>query len=195
MVILGDPGSGKATQAAHFAKKYSMDDFDMGRELTLLRKKNAALERVQTRTADRGYLTPSHIVQGILKKRILQTSAKRGILFDGHPKMAQEAKLVSKLLQQVHRTPPLVIYIKISNEEIIKRTALRKGYTKTQLNRRLDDTAAGLRNRAAYYRKNIRAAVNFFKSKYKFVTISGTGTRQQVRQRIQKVIDSYLKHA
>jgi len=194
LIILGDPGSGKATQAARFAKKYRMYDFDMGRELTLLRKKNAALERVQTKTADRGYLTPSHIVQDILKKKILQTPGRQGILFDGHPKMAQEGRLVYKLLNKAHSTPPLVIYLKISTAEVIKRTAQRKGYNKTQLSKRLDDTAEGLRNRAAYYRKNIKAVIKFFKSKYKFVTISGMGTQAQVHKRIQKAIDSYLKH-
>ncbi len=37
LILLGDPGAGKATQAAYFAKKYNMFDFDMGKELTLLR--------------------------------------------------------------------------------------------------------------------------------------------------------------
>ena len=36
IILLGDPGAGKATQAAYFAKKYDMLDYDMGKVFSLV---------------------------------------------------------------------------------------------------------------------------------------------------------------
>lgn len=194
MILLGDPGAGKATQAAHFAKKYGMFDFDMGRELTLLREKNAQVDKAQKRTADKGILTPTAIVRGINKKVVLGLPISKPILFDGHPKMVGEARLIAQYLKETKRTLPLVLYLKIPESEIIKRTQKRKGYGNTKLKKRGDDSIASLRNRAKYYRKNITEVVNFFKNTYTFATIDGMGTRAEVRKRIQKAIDFYLKN-
>ncbi len=194
LVLLGDPGAGKATQAEYFAKKYGMFDFDMGRELTLLREKDSKVESAQKRTADKGILTPTVIVRGINKRIVLGLPKSQAILFDGHPKMVGEAKLIAKYLKETNRTKPLVLYIRIPTEEVVKRIRQRKGYQNTGLNKRADDSITALRNRAKYYRKNIAEVVEFFKSTYTFANIDGMGTRTEVRKRIQKAIDFYLKN-
>lgn len=194
LILLGDPGAGKATQAAYIAKKYKMYDFDMGRELTLLRGKNKSVEAAQKRTADKGILTPTKIVRALNRNAVLETSEKKGILFDGHPKMLGEAKLIAKYLKQTKRSNPLVLYLRIPAQEVVDRVQNRQGYYNTKFTKRADDTALALRNRAKYYRKNIAEVVEFFKSTYTFANIDGVGTRAQVRARIQKAIDFYLKH-
>lgn len=191
--MLGDPGAGKATQAAHFAKKYKMYDFDMGRELALLRRKSKAVDQAQRRTADKGILTPTKIVRNILSTKVQTTPAQKGILFDGHPKMIGEAKILKNLLAHNKREKPLVMYLSIPEREIIKRVLARKGYRRTSLVKRSDDNLAGLKNRARYYREQIRQVTKYFGQHYDYVTISGLGTRTEVRARIQKAIDKYVK--
>lgn len=193
LIILGDVGAGKATQSAYFAKKYKMFDFDMGRELTLLRQKNEAVDVAQKRTADKGILTPTSIVRDVLVKRIKSVPSKTGILFDGHPKMIGEAKIVKKLLEDSQRAKPLVIYLQIPRTETVNRIKSRQGYVDTKFSKRSDDTIEGLKNRAIYYRDQIRKVVSYFDKHYQFVAINGVGTRAQVRSRIQKAIDAYLK--
>src|SRR4051812_29818915 len=100
LILLGDPGAGKATQAAYFAKKYKMFDYDMGRELTLLREKDKSVNAAQKRTADKGILTPTAIVRKLNKDTINKLPKDKGILFDGHPKMLGEAKLIAGHLKQ-----------------------------------------------------------------------------------------------
>jgi adenylate kinase len=195
LILLGDPGAGKATQGGYFAKKYDMYDHDMGRELTLLRQKDRAFDSVQKHTADRGMLTPTKIVRSINERIVLGLPRSKAILFDGHPKMVGEARLIAKYLKQTKRHDPLVLYLRIPQSEIIKRIQKRKGYYKTKYNKRADDSIQALRNRARYYRKNITEVLNFFKSKYKFQYIDGLGTRAEVRQRIQNAIDNYLQES
>lgn len=193
LIILGDPGAGKATQAAYIAKKYKMLDYDMGKELTLLRAKNKSVEHAQKKTADKGTLTPTMIVRKLNHDFITNADPSKGILFDGHPKMLGEAKLVASLLKKQKRVNPLFIYLSIPQSEIINRTTSRKGYQDTKMKARKDDTVEALKNRAKYYRKNIKEVVDLFSSKYTYQKISGIGTRTEVRSKIQKVIDKYLK--
>lgn len=194
LIILGDVGAGKATQSAYFAKKYKMFDFDMGRELTLLRQKDKTVDKAQQRTADKGILTPTKIVRKLLVDRIHSVPEQTGILFDGHPKMIGEAKLVKKILAATNRTKPLVIYLQIPRTETVTRIKSRQGYAQTAFAKRSDDTVQGLKNRAIYYRNQIRKVTSYFDKQYQFVCVSGLGTRSQVRARIQKAIDNYLKN-
>ncbi len=194
LVLLGDPGAGKATQADFFANKYKMLDYDMGRELTLLRQKSKAADDVMSKNNDKGLLTPTAIVRKLNRSTILDTPSTKGILFDGHPKMVGEAKIVSKLLKETGRSKPLVLYLRIPQQEVINRIQKRKGYYNTKFSKRADDSVTALRNRAKYYRKNIAEVVEFFKSTYTFANIDGMGTRTEVRKRIQKAIDFYIKN-
>lgn len=194
LILLGDPGAGKATQAAYFARKYKMLDFDMGRSLTLLREKDPKVDQAQKRTADKGILTPTKIVRKINQEVVTACPKTKGILFDGHPKMLGEAKQISKLLKEAGRDKPLVLYLTIPIGEVVKRIQARKGYFNTKFSHRPDDTKAALHNRAKYYRKNIAEVVDFFKKNYTLAHIDGMGTRAEVRSRIQKAINFYLKH-
>jgi len=194
LVLLGDPGSGKATQAAYFAKKYYMFDLDMGRELTVLREKNKQASKVLEKNYDKGQLAPTDLVRNIFAEKFTKLPNSKGILFDGTPKMIGEAKLVNKYLKDTHRTNPLVIYLKIPHNEILKRVLNRKGYGDTKFKTRLHDTKEGLKNRARYYRINIKEVTEYFSSMYPLIEIDGLGTRTEVRKRIQKAIDFYIKH-
>lgn len=194
LILLGDPGAGKATQSAYFAKKYKMYDFDMGKELTLLREQNESVEKAQRKTADKGILTPTSIVRKINREKLTAVKQSQGILFDGHPKMVGEAKLIAKILDDSKRMKPLVLYIQIPTAEIVRRVRGRKGYFNTKYSKRSDDTMAGLKNRAKYYRTNIADVLAFFKTKYTVAQIDGMGTKSEVRSRIEQAINFYLKH-
>src|SRR3989344_4844417 len=150
IILLGEPASGKATQAKFLAKKYNLFDFDMGRELRLARKKDKRIDRSLKRTTDHGKLTPTSIVRQILKERIFKTKKNKGILFDGHPKMIGEAKLAHKWLKQKgsKESDILVLYISIPYEEVVKRMLGREEYFKGKYSKRADDNEKALRNRA-----------------------------------------------
>jgi adenylate kinase len=193
IILLGDPAAGKATQAALLLKKYHLFDFDMGQELRKLRRRNASLDKALSRTTDHGKLTPTQFVRQIDHDRIIGTPASKGILFDGHPKMLQEARLVAKLLKQQRRLDPLVLYVSIPIEETIKRMCDRKHYFQGKFSTRADDTVVALKNRVKYYRHNIAQVVAFFESKYQFKKINGLGTVAQVHRRIQAAMDEFLK--
>ena len=194
IILLGDPAAGKATQAEYIVKKYGLYDFDMGKELTLLRARDASVDaRLKVKT-DKGNLSPTEIVRGIIKEKIATTPKTQGILFDGHPKMLGEAKLIAKLLHEQGRGKPLVMYLTIPTTETIERIQKRKGYFAGKFGKRADDSVVALKNRVSYYRKNVSQVIEFFQSKYTYKKISGMGTREEVKAVVVSAIEKYLKN-
>jgi adenylate kinase len=190
IILLGDPASGKATQAKRLVKKYHLYDLDMGKEV----KKPAALAQYDyAGTVALGKLTPTVVVRDILKKVILGTADRQGILFNGTPKMINEAQLVARCLKQAERTDPLVIYLSIPTSEVMRRAAKRRIYFHGKLVKRDDDSEKALRNRKRYYEKQVSQVVKFFKSRYGFKRISGVGSEAEVAARIAAAATAYEK--
>lgn len=188
LILLGDPASGKATQAARLIKKYRLYDLDMGKEV---QKPWARARHNFAKTTGRGKLTPTAVVRDILHRAIRTVSHKQGILFDGTPKMIGEAMLVTRWLKQYKRRDPLFIYLSIPMSEVIRRAKKRKVFVRGKLVKRDDDSERALKNRQAYYKDQVSRVVAFFKKKYMFKKISGMGNRAEVWNKITSVIDDY----
>lgn len=188
LILLGDPASGKGTQAARLARKYRLYDFDMGREV----RKPATRKLYDYRkTTAIGKLTPTAVVRNIYRRVIHRIPRGHGILFNGHPKMIGEARLVAKLLKDNRRTDPLVLYLSIPMKEIVRRANARKIYVNGKLMKRDDDSERALRNRRKYYKDQVSRALTFFKKQYGVKNISGLGTEEQVWKRIDVAVRSH----
>ena len=188
LILLGNPASGKGTQAVRLVKKYRFYDLDMGREI---RKPTVRAQFDYAKTTAVGHLTPTAIVREIFKKIINTVPSDKGILFNGTPKMINEAKLVSRLLKQNDRSAPLVIYLDITAAETIRRMTHRVEKIDGKLVKREDDTAHALRNRQKYYTSQIARVVAFFGERYTVKKISGMGTEAIVAKRIEAAIKKY----
>jgi adenylate kinase len=188
LILLGDPAAGKATQAARLVKKYHFYDFDMGKEV---RKPSVRVQYRYAQTTGMGKLTPTAVVRKILRRVIRTVPVRQGILFDGHPKMIGEAKLVAKWLAQYKRSDPFVLYLGIPVKEVLCRAEKRKVYQQGHLIRRDDDVERAIKNREQYYREQISRVVSFFKKRYAFKRISGLGSRAEVWKRIDAAISHH----
>lgn len=193
LILLGDPAAGKATQAAILAKKYKMYDFDMGKELNVLRAKDKAVDAALTSNTDKGHLSPTKIVRNILKEIISDIPKSQGIIFDGHPKMIGEAKLVASLLKKSGRENVIFLYLHIPLDETTKRMSNRRGYFAGKFGKRADDSDEALKNRVRYYRAQVAQVLEFFGNKFGLHKINGTGSIKEISDRIDKVISKKLK--
>jgi adenylate kinase len=188
LILLGNPASGKGTQAVRLVKKYHFFDLDMGREI---RKPTIRAQFDYAKTTAVGHLTPTAIVRGIFKEVIGAVPGNRGILFNGTPKMINEAKLVSRLLKQNGRSAPLVIYLEIPVSETVRRMTKRVEKIDGKLVKRDDDTVRALRNRQKYYKAQITQVIAFFGERYTVKRISGMGTEAAVAKKIEAAIKNY----
>lgn len=190
--LLGDPAAGKATHATYLCKHYSMYDFDMGKELRNMRERGGAVKNKLTQTYDKGKLSPTDMVREISRQKILTTPKNLGLLFDGHPKMLGEAKLIVKRLKEQGRTNPIVIYLSIPMSETVKRMTERKADFAGKFGKRTDDNPNALKERVKYYRKNIKEVVSYFKTLYPYKKISSDAPVPEVRKILVKLIDQHI---
>jgi adenylate kinase len=185
LILLGDPGAGKATQGKRLVRKYPFREFDFGEWLRSL-KSPAARRKYHVEEILRGILAPTHLAKIKFREVILKTPKSKGIFFNGNPKMEGEAKAVVSAFRKARRPDPLVIYLKIPKGEMLKRLEIRA---------RKDDTREYLENRMRYYKEHLRPMVAYFKTRYNVVTISGAGTEETVFKRIVTAIEkSYGTH-
>jgi adenylate kinase family enzyme len=192
IILLGDPAAGKATHGAFLAKKFDLYDLDMGRELRALEHNPILRKKYRLdKTLDSGKLTPTELVRSLLHDKIHGTPKHRGILFDGTPKMLGEAKLVAKWLKQEKRERVLFIYLSIPIAETVRRMTSRKTYFRGKFSKRPDDNNHALKNRIAYYKKNITEVVAYFKNHYPFIKISTMGTIPEARKRLAEHLKIY----
>ena len=192
IILLGDPAAGKATHGAFLAKKFRLYDLDMGRELRSLEHNHKLRKKYRlNETLDSGKLTPTALVRNLLHDKIHGSPKHRGILFDGTPKMLGEARLVAKWLRQEKRENVLFIYLSIPLKETMRRMTERKSYFRGKFSKRPDDNNKALKNRIAYYKKNITEVVAYFKKLYPFIKISTMGSISGARKRINKSLKKY----
>ncbi|MBI2888372.1 MAG: nucleoside monophosphate kinase [Candidatus Liptonbacteria bacterium] len=188
LILLGDPSAGKATQARRLLKEYPLlQEFDFGGWLRSLKSARARSAFKFGETSGKGMLTPTHLARAKFKEVIFNTPKKRGVFFNGNPKMLGEAKLVYRWFREAGRTDPLAIYLSIPRKEMLKRVGIR-----ARIEKRSDDEMEHLKNRMKYYAKNIPAVVVFLKSHYRFKKVSGIGTREKVYVRLVSHIEKEL---
>jgi len=167
-------------------------NLDMGKELRALEGNQKLRAKYKLdQTLDRGKLTPTELVRKILRYKIHSTPKKQGILFNGSPKMLGEAKLVVKWLRQEKRQQVLFVYLTIPLKETMRRMTSRKTYFRGKFSKRPDDNNNALKNRVAYYQKNIKQVVSYFKKLYPFVKISTSGTIPGAKKRLLASITKY----
>lgn len=194
IILLGDPAAGKATHGKFLAQKYHLYDLDMGRELRSLENNKILRKKYRLdKTLDSGKLTPTQLVRKLLHDRIHRTFKTQGILFNGTPKMLGEAKLVAKWLRQEKRYRVLFIYLSIPLKETIGRMTGRKTYFRGKFSKRPDDNNMALKNRIAYYKKNISQVVKLFKKLYPFIKISTLGNIPAAKHRLIQKLEAYEK--
>jgi adenylate kinase family enzyme len=67
----------------------------------------------------------------------------------------------------------------------------RKTYFRGKFSKRPDDNNKALKNRIAYYQKNIKHVVAYFKKLYPFIKISTMGTIPEARKRLIKKLEKF----
>lgn len=214
LVILGPQGSGKGTQASLLEKKFNLVHIDMGLLLRLEALKKTVLgKKIYEIVYKKKELLPDAIMEKVLAGKLKSIPKNKGVVLDGSPRRTDQIKMVEDALLESGRKLDKVIYIKVPENESIKRISHRyhcyhcsRHYilgediksTKEQcfscggkIVRRKDDTAEGVKKRLSIFRKETLPVIKHYKKEKKVVEVNGMGKIEEVSQKIIKGIKNH----
>ena len=116
IVLFGPPGAGKGTQAARITQTTGLPQVSTGDMLRAAVKNGTTTGIEAKKYMDAGKLVPDSIIIDLIKDRVQDPDAVKGLMFDGFPRTIPQAEALSKITEVTH-----VIAINVPDEKIVER--------------------------------------------------------------------------
>ena len=210
IIFLGAPGAGKGTQAAAVAQKLDLVHIASG---DLFRQALAQGTKLGTQAKsymEKGVLVPDEITIQMVLERMAAPDCETGVILDGFPRNLPQAEALEKALTQQSKAIDKAVYIKVSEEELLKRLSGRWICRHCQtvynivnspsevwgkcdkcggeLYQRPDDTAQTVKKRLEVYFAETAPLIDYYARRGKLLEIDGEGSVDEVTRRIVAVL-------
>lgn len=125
MVLLGGPGSGKGTQAEKLSKELRLPHIATGDLFRENLKNETDLGKLAKTYMNRGELVPDDVTEAMVEERLSRPDTAFGFILDGFPRTLPQAEALTEMLAAAKRRLAGVLYINVSDEEIVSRLSGR----------------------------------------------------------------------
>lgn len=190
LILFGPPGSGKGTQSEKLIAKYHLKHLSTGDLLRGEISNKTQLGLQAKNYMDKGSLVPDAVVIGMINGALDNNPEADGFLFDGFPRTAVQAEELDKLLTRKKTCIDVMLALKVSEEELIKRL-IKRGETSGRSD---DINEQIIRARIEEYHKKTSAVADHYQKEGKVVMVKGEGSVDDIFNRLCKEIDRLKKH-
>jgi adenylate kinase len=206
IIFLGAPGAGKGTQAATVAGELNLAHIATGDMFREAQKQETELAKQARFYMEKGELVPDEITIQMVLERISAPDCEDGLIFDGFPRTLKQAEALDEALGEQGKMIDSVIYIKVSEAELLERLSGRWICRQCQapyhmvnsppqtpgkcdrcggeLYQRPDDTPETVKERLRVYLAETAPLIDYYKRAGKLLEVGGEGSVDDVRQRI-----------
>ncbi len=125
VILLGAPGAGKGTQAVLLAKRLWVAHIASGDLFRHEQNSGSELGRIAKSYMEKGQLVPDEVTVKMVLGRIAAPDCARGFLLDGFPRTLEQAKSLAQALAEEGKAIDMVLYIKVSDKELLRRLSGR----------------------------------------------------------------------
>src|SRR3989344_2283634 len=176
--FIGKPGCGKGTQAKLLSEKTGWRVISAGDQFRALASEDTPLGRKVKSEVDAGLLTPHWLVTYLYLKVFFSLPANASATFDGFNRKVSEAEIVIESLALLAR-PFFIFDIRVSDEEVRRRLALRK-----EIQGRVDDSAVDTRLKEYY--EHSEPVIDMFRKAGTLIEINGEQTPEKIADDVRK---------
>ena len=206
IVLFGPPGAGKGTQAARITESTGLPQVSTGDMLRAAVKNGTKTGLAAKQYMDDGQLVPDSIIIDLIKHRILETDAEKGVMFDGFPRTIAQAEALANTTEVTH-----VIAIEVPDERIEERICGRYSCANcgavyhdtfnptiehgicdecgsTEMKRRADDNESTVLQRLSAYHEQTSPLAEWYESEGIFHRIDGDRPIEQITSDILQAL-------
>ena len=181
IIIFGAPGSGKGTQSDLIKKNYNLAHISTGEVLRREIKNETELGIIAKSYIDKGNLVPDELICYILDSVLDDIKDAEGVIFDGFPRTIPQAEALEKILEKRGSNVSVLLDLQVDEDVLIKRL-LERG----KISGRSDDNEETILSRLNVYHSQTEPLAKYYKGKNKHVAINGTGTIEDIFNRIDE---------
>ena len=202
IVLFGPPGAGKGTQASLIAEITGKPPVSTGDMLRSALSEGTELGVEAKAFMEAGKLVPDEVIIGLIRERLKEPDASKGVLFDGFPRTILQAEALEEITEV-----SAVISIEVPDDEIVDRIIGRRMDPVTgeiyhvsfkpapieihdRLVQRKDDTEETVRSRLDGYHKQTKPLGNWYGERGLLITIDGTGSILEVGALVTSAVDT-----
>ena len=212
LMLFGPPGAGKGTQAKFLIDLLQIPQISTGDMMRAERKSGSDLGQRFDSFMSAGKLVPDELVIELMEKRLTQSDAKSGAIFDGYPRTVAQAKSLDALLAKLGRKVDRVVSMEISLDTIVDRVVGRRVCTRCgqtyhvrytpppqngicvscgeqSIEQRKDDSEEVIRERFRVYREQTAPVTEYYAGKPNYFEVEGDRDPEQIAAEMSSLIE------
>ena len=186
LLIMGAPGAGKGTQATALAERYGVPAISTGDIFRSNIKNQTPLGVKVKEMIDAGESVPAAVPEEIVADRLAAPDCEAGFLLDGFPRTMHQVYFLDRYLASQGQQLDAVVSLHVEPEALVERLLARAAKEG-----RADDNADTIRRRMEVYAGQTAPLLFHYESKGLLVDLDGTGTVDEVRQRMFDMVDAH----
>lgn len=179
--LVGKPGSGKGDQGKLLSEATGWKIVTPGEQFRAMATEDTPVGKKVREEMNAGLLLPYWLAEYLFLKNVFALKGNENIIFDGFGRKATEAEFIIEALAWLGRSFT-VIHLKVSDEEIRHRIALRK-----EVEGRVDDNAVD--ERLKEYREHTEPAIEKFRESGNLIEIDGERAREPIAEDIRTALN------
>jgi adenylate kinase len=216
LVVLGGPGSGKGTQGQAISKLLGLRHISTGEIFRDHIQRKTELGLKAGAYIAQGKLVPDQMATQLLEHLLADPALRKGFILDGYPRSRHQAQDLEKLLQAQSHHLDAVIYLHVSDEEILRRLggrlvchACNHSYHLVfqpparetlcdqcgqPLTHREDDNPDTIRQRIRIFHEMNEPLIQFYRERNLLTIIPAEGLPEEVSHQVQLVASALAKN-
>ncbi len=176
LLLIGAPGAGKGTQATRLAEHFGIAHISSGDLLRGHVGDETSLGKQVQQYVSLGDLVPDQIVLDMLRKPIVEASARGGYVLDGFPRTVEQAEIAYETARELGVAVQVAAYLDVPREELVRRLLAR--------GRGGDDMQDVIEHRLEVYESRTRPMVAYYADREVLVTVDGSKPEDEVTREL-----------
>ena len=212
LILLGPPGAGKGTQAAHIKDTYGLAHLSTGDMLREAVAAGTELGRQAKSVMDAGRLVSDDLMIALVDERIRHPDCAQGFILDGFPRTLAQAEALDRLLEAEGAKIDAVVELAVDDDILVDRISGRftcgtcgAGYHDRHkrpavegtcdacgghdFKRRPDDNAETVRTRLEAYHRQTAPLLPYYRERGVLRSVDGMAEIDAVRAEIDRALE------